>query len=99
MARIQEANKFEWLSRGEMWYGIDSAGSIKNVYVDTLDFIKINSTNIRFCGCCSNSTYSKGNVRSSVKGANFMFNEDSGSEMCPKNTMGSMQKSRMGVKF
>jgi hypothetical protein len=35
----------------------------------------------------------------SVKGANFMFNEDSASEMCPKNTRGSMQKSRMVVKF
>jgi hypothetical protein len=49
MSRILSADKKnQWLSRGEMWYGVDKAGAIKNVYVDTLDIIKVISPTFEF---------------------------------------------------
>ena len=99
MKRFQESDKSDWLSRKEMWYGIVSAGSIKNVYVNTLDFIKLIRPTFAFVDADPTRSTRNAMLDLSVKGANFMFNEDGASEMCPKNTRGSMQKSRMVVKF
>lgn len=42
MSKILSADKSLWLVRGEMWYGLEKdSGSIKSVFVDTLDFIKV----------------------------------------------------------
>lgn len=42
LSRIFSADKSQWLVRAEMWYGLEKdSGAIKNVFVDTLDFIKV----------------------------------------------------------
>lgn len=40
LSRVQDAQKSEWLVRGEYWFGLDAIGSIRSLYVDTLDYYK-----------------------------------------------------------